>query len=127
MIAAPDLLAPPSIAAVADALDSYSRLVSELYGDRLAGLYLFGSRARGDHHAGSDADIAVVLSRFVGSALDEKMRLVDLGFDALTENGLMIQPWPFTREEWRAGQAQGRFAGLLLAAKRDAKPLMGAR
>ncbi|KPF72603.1 hypothetical protein IP69_01515 [Bosea sp. AAP35] len=121
-----DLLSPPSLAAVAEALNAYARLVAAAYGDRLVGLYLFGSRARGDHHAGSDADVAVILHRFEGSALDEKMRLVDLGFDALTEAGLMIQPWPFTEDEWSAQEARGRFAGLLAAARRDAKPLEGA-
>lgn len=32
-----------------------------LYGDRLKGLYLYGSYARGDAEPGSDVDVAVVL------------------------------------------------------------------
>lgn len=116
-------LAAPSEASTASALSAYGRLVAREYGDRLVGLYLFGSRARGDHRPDSDADVAVVLSGFDGGALAEKMRLVDLGFDALTDVGLMIQPWPFTRSEWEAALPSGRFAGLLASARRDARPL----
>ena len=35
--------------------------LSVLYGDRLTGVYLFGSHARGDAREGSDIDVAVVL------------------------------------------------------------------
>lgn len=121
-----ELLAAPDVHAVERALSDYAGLVSAAYGDRLAGVYLFGSRARGSARPESDADIAVVLSAFSGSALDEKMRLVDLAFDALTDHGLMIQPWPFTRAEWLAHQDGARFAGLLQSARRDAVPLVPA-
>jgi hypothetical protein len=116
-------LAAPSEAGATSALGAYAQLVAHAYGDRLIGLYLFGSRARGDHRPDSDADVAVVLSGLDGGALAEKMRLVDLGFDALTDAGLMIQPWPFTRSEWETALPSGRFAGLLASARRDAKPL----
>lgn len=117
------LLTPPDEAAVAEALAGYSSLVVAEYGDRLVGVYLFGSRARNDHRPDSDADLAIVLTELRGSALDEKMRLVDLGFDALTDSGVMIQPWPFTEAQWEMREAGGRFADLLAAAKRDAQPL----
>lgn len=116
------LLAPPNEADVASALAAYSRLLAEEYGSRLAGIYLFGSRARRDHRPDSDADLAVVLTELRGSALDEKMRLVDLGFDALTDAGVMIQPWPFTVAQWEMRDAGGRFADLSAVAKRDARP-----
>jgi len=38
--------------------------LQDLYGDRLKGLYLFGSRARGDAREDSDIDVAVVLDDF---------------------------------------------------------------
>lgn len=117
------LLAPPTETDVAKALARYSNLLAAEYGSRLVGIYLFGSKARRDHRPDSDADLAVVLTSFRGSALDEKMRLVDLGFDALTDDGVMIQPWPFTAAEWEMRGVGGRFADFLVAAKRDAKPL----
>ena len=121
------LLAAPDAATVDATLARYAALVADAYRDRLAGIYLFGSRARGSARPESDADVAVVLSVFEGSALSEKMRLVDLAFDALTEAGLMIQPWPFTKTEWEARQGEERFAGLLQAARRDAVALVPAR
>ena len=114
-----DLLAPPSEAAAARALRNYVGRVSDTYGKRLASIHLFGSRARGDHRPDSDADLAVILTEFEGSALNEKMQLVDLGFDALTDDGLMIQPWPFTLAQWELRAPGGRFADLLATAKRD--------
>jgi predicted nucleotidyltransferase len=36
----------------------------ELYGERLKGVYLFGSYARGDFEEGSDLDVLVVLDDF---------------------------------------------------------------
>jgi predicted nucleotidyltransferase len=119
-----ELLAAPDEGAVARALSHYAAQVAEAYHDRLAGIYLFGSRARGSQRPDSDADVAVVLDAFAGSVLDEKMRLVDLAFDSLTDHGLMIQPWPFTRAEWLADRAGSRFAALLCAARRDAVALV---
>lgn len=119
-----DLLAPPSEAAVAQALTAYAESVKTAYGPRLVGLFLFGSRARGDHRPDSDADIAVVLTHFDGSAIAEKMELVDLGFDALTEAGVMIQPWSFTEAQWTGSESGGRFADLLQAARRDSVPVL---
>ena len=58
----PMLLAPAEDAVVAKALRDFALEVRRAYGDRLKGLYLFGSRARGDHTAESDADVAVVLA-----------------------------------------------------------------
>lgn len=40
----------------------FKQSMLDLYGDQLAQLILFGSYARGDHHAGSDIDVAVVLN-----------------------------------------------------------------
>lgn len=119
-----ELLAPPSEADVEQTLAAYAEAVARTYGPRLVGLFLFGSRARGDHRPDSDVDLAVVVTDFEASALAEKMRLVDLGFDALTEHGVMIQPWPFTQAQWDGSAPGGRFGDLLLAARRDAVPMV---
>ena len=36
--------------------------MAAIYGERLKGVYLFGSHARGDAREGSDIDVAVVLT-----------------------------------------------------------------
>lgn len=118
-----ELLAPPSEPAVSRALASYRQKLADSYGERFVAAYLFGSRARGDHRPDSDADIAVVLESFDEPPVGEKMRLVDLAFDALTDAGLMIQPWPFTRAQWEGCEPEGRFADLLAAARRDGRPI----
>jgi predicted nucleotidyltransferase len=43
------------------ALDLLKAGLAEIYGDRLAGLVLYGSQARGDAREDSDVDVAVVL------------------------------------------------------------------
>lgn len=118
-----ELLAPPSEPAVSRALASYRQKLVDSYGGRFVAAHLFGSRARGDHRPGSDADVAVVLETFEEAPVGEKMRLVDLAFDALTDTGLMIQPWPFTRIQWERREPEGRFADLLASARRDGRPI----
>ncbi len=44
-----------------DLLDVFKRGLEQLYGDRLKGLYLFGSHARGQATTESDVDLAIVL------------------------------------------------------------------
>jgi len=82
-----DLLKPPDDAMV-------NRAIRAIYGDRLKGLYLFGSRARGDHTLDSDADIAVVRDDRDFDFRVEKMRLADLEHDIIVETGLEPQAWP---------------------------------
>jgi uncharacterized protein len=49
-------------------------------------ILLFGSRARGDHQADSDVDVAVVLS--------------DPAWDVMLDSGLFISPYPLWQDEW---------------------------
>jgi uncharacterized protein len=44
-------------------------------------LWIFGSRARGDHHPGSDLDIAIELDLAAASGLDESGGLATWMFD----------------------------------------------
>ena len=46
-------------AAIREAVASYK----QLFGERLACVWMFGSRARGDHNPGSDVDLLVVLHK----------------------------------------------------------------
>jgi len=45
-------------------LQQLKQRLQELYGERLKGLYLFGSHARGEASADSDIDVAVILDDF---------------------------------------------------------------
>lgn len=60
-----------------DILSELRNRLSDLYGDRLAELVLYGSQARGDADEGSDIDVLVVLKGEV-NACDEIDRTIDI-------------------------------------------------
>jgi uncharacterized protein len=68
----------------------YKRRVETAFGDRVAKMVLFGSRARGDEHEESDWDIAVFFRD--EPTTQDRYRLVDLGTDVLFDTGQVIQP-----------------------------------
>lgn len=57
-------------------------------------LILFGSRARGDYHEESDADVAVILSGQPEDFVETKLAMAGLAFDVLVETGVLIQALP---------------------------------
>ena len=77
-----------------------------VFGEKLADrfntvqLILFGSRARGDSHAESDADVAVILAGTPGDFVDTKLDMAGLAFDVLVETGVLIQALPVWECEW---------------------------
>lgn len=68
-------------------------------------LILFGSRARGDYHNESDADVAVLLSGQPGDFLETKLSMAGLAFDTLLETGVLIQALPVWECEWASPEA----------------------
>ncbi len=66
----------------------------------LAGVILFGSRARNTHRSDSDADVAVLLRGYPGKFVTTKLAMDDLAYDVLLEMGIRIQPLPIWEEEW---------------------------
>ena len=87
-----DILAPHEVEA--------ERVVVQAFLRRLPGGYdvaqaiLFGSRARGDHRADSDLDLAVVLKGRRGDFIDTKLDMAGIAFDVLMETGILVQPLP---------------------------------
>ncbi|HZP21781.1 MAG TPA: nucleotidyltransferase domain-containing protein [Bauldia sp.] len=115
-----DLRAAPGDQMVGRAMGLFAEAVKRRYGNRLRGLYLFGSRARGDHKPHSDIDVAVVVGREV-SGRGETKPLTEAAYDIFLETGAEIQPWLFHEDEWST--AAGPRARLVRAAKRDARTI----
>jgi antitoxin ChpS len=109
-------------AVVGRALQEFVRAVRRTYGDRVKGIYLFGSRARGDHTADSDADVAIVLTDGDWRVWDEKMRLADIEYDVIVETGVEPQGWPVSESEWRDPELHDN-PPLVRAMRRDAKAI----
>ncbi|MDX1653622.1 MAG: nucleotidyltransferase domain-containing protein [Candidatus Competibacteraceae bacterium] len=87
-------------------LDPITRQAVRLFLGRLEGQFdlkgalLFGSRARGEHHRYSDADLAVLLDGQPGAFLETKLAMADIAYDVLLETGVHIQPLPVWESEW---------------------------
>ena len=88
-------------------LDTLHDKLSELYGERFRGLYVFGSYARPD--AGirlpesSDLDVALILSDFE-NVYNEIQRIGDVTYDLGLEHGLGISVAPIREADYREGR-----------------------
>ena len=78
-----------------DLVREFKRRVELRFGDRIRAVYLFGSRARGDHSPESDADAAVVFSGSVQRPFPLISQMVDDAYDLLLERGIYISPKAF--------------------------------
>jgi antitoxin ChpS len=121
-VAGIDPFAPPDDAAVERAVARFAGAVQRLYGDKLKGIYLFGSRARGDHTRESDADVAVILSGDDWDYWNERMRLADLEYESIVETGAEPQAWPVRESEWLDPDRHHNPA-LVRAMRRDAREI----
>ena len=77
--------------------------VSRLYGDRLKGVYLFGSHARGEAGQDSDVDVLIVLDR-VDNYSEEIDRTGEVVSDLSLRSGLTISRVFVSEERWRTDQ-----------------------
>jgi predicted nucleotidyltransferase len=98
-------LREPTDEEVAAALARFVSAVRASYGDRVHGIFLFGSRARGDHRADSDADVAVVLADGDWEEWRERRRLNRLAEIAEAASHVDIQPWPISWTEWMSADS----------------------
>lgn len=70
-----------------------------LYGERLKGLYLYGSYARGDFQEGSDLDVLVVLDDFERAPV-ELERTDDLMGSLSLEYLITVSPMFMRERDW---------------------------
>ena len=84
--------------AVMKALEELQRTLAEVYGERLRGVYLYGSYARGDFHPESDIDVLIALEGEVspGREID---RIGDRVADICLEHNILIATFPVP-EAW---------------------------
>ena len=73
--------------------------LSEMYGDEIDRVVLFGSRARGDAHADSDYDVAIFL-KSMSDKWEELDRLVDLTIEFVESTGVMFDTKPFSTSSY---------------------------
>jgi len=85
-------------AAIKPALKELQQTLTKIYGERLCGLYLYGSYARGDYHPDSDVDVLIVLKDEV-KPTQEIDRINDRVADICLEHNILIATFPVS-EEW---------------------------
>jgi predicted nucleotidyltransferase len=78
--------------------------LAELYGERLRGVYVFGSHARGDAGPGSDLDVLIVLDR-VDTYRSEIHRTSHLIAELSLESGISLSRVFVPEAEWLGGQS----------------------
>ena len=118
-------LLPPTDAEVAAALARFVSAVRASYGVRVHGVFLFGSRARGDHRPDSDADVAVVLSDGDWEEWRERRLLNRLAEIAEAASHVDIQPWPISWTEWMSADSAAT-TPLSRSARREGRRLEAA-
>ncbi len=85
--------------------------LAQAYGDRLAALYVFGSRARGDHRPDSDLDLAVILRNASPSLASVDDALLEVIYPIEIDRGVHIQAWALAADD--AGQPSTAFRSRL--------------
>ena len=92
--ALPESTPPPVRAAIAEAKAG----LEALYGDRLARVVLYGSRARGDARPDSDVDLLVVL-RGAYEPYAEIKRMSGLSLDLSIRHDVYVSMQPYGSDE----------------------------
>ncbi|MBI5378828.1 MAG: nucleotidyltransferase domain-containing protein [Nitrospirae bacterium] len=77
--------------------------LAEMYGERLKGLYLYGSYARGEERSGSDLDVAMILDQYERPWF-EIQRTSQLVSDLSLECGITISLIPLRVTDWEGKQ-----------------------
>ena len=80
-------------------LGEAKEILSEMYGDKLIDLILYGSYARGDEHKESDIDLAIILDNEI-SPFKEIERINDKIYDLDLKYNLVISIHPISKEKF---------------------------
>jgi uncharacterized protein len=84
-------------------LARFRTALTEMYGDRLERVVLFGSRARGDAQPDSDYDVAIFLKGMNGASerWTELHKLADLRVKFIDETGAFFDAKPYPAGAYR--------------------------
>ena len=74
-----------------------------VYGDRLKGVYLYGSHARGEATEDSDIDVAVVLGGPLNPYVESE-RTSEVFGELSLRNGCLLVPFFMTEQDYRTQQ-----------------------
>lgn len=77
---------------------TFLNAIGKLY--PVMGGVVFGSRARGDYRADSDADLAVLLPGDHGSTVNTMLEMIDAAYEVELESGIVISPLPIWQDQW---------------------------
>ncbi len=83
-------------------LSELKKGLTELYGERLKAVYLFGSYARGDYDESSDVDVMIVLDGYE-SYWEELVRSAELASNLSLEYDVTISRMIMTEDRWKKG------------------------
>ena len=84
-------------------IETFLRRITAVRGD-LVDLYLYGSRARGDHRPDSDYDVFVVMRERTRATIDA---LYDAVVDVVCETGSLVSLKIVSRENFKRLMAEG--------------------
>lgn len=85
-------------------VEAFRSALREQFGERLKGLILYGSLARGEWTPGSDIDVVVLLDDALDSAVERK-RVWRTAWDLMERCGVMVEPLVFTETAFQRGHA----------------------
>ena len=71
-----------------------------MYGERLKGVYLYGSYARGENQPGSDVDVMIILSTYQRYG-DEIKRTSEINAKLSLDYNLSVSRLFMTEERWK--------------------------
>jgi uncharacterized protein len=83
-------------------LQDFKSAIVSLYGSQLDRVILYGSRARGDHRADSDYDIAVFLKHYDGDRWTESGRISSESAKFLRSHDAFIHAMPYLADRYNA-------------------------